>query len=83
MAVVAPHLCGMGGDLFALVHVNGQVHALDAAGRAGFGSSAEQLRSEGHPEMPFHDVHRTIVADKSTSYTVAQAITAALLARER
>ena len=26
MAVVAPHLCGMGGDLFALVHVDGQVH---------------------------------------------------------
>lgn len=26
MAVVAPHLCGMGGDLFALVHLNGQVH---------------------------------------------------------
>ena len=36
-----------------------------------------------NPEVPFHDVHRTIVADKSTSYTVAQAITAALLARER
>ncbi|CAB4789014.1 unannotated protein [freshwater metagenome] len=36
-----------------------------------------------NPEVPLHDVHRTIVADKSTSYTVAQAITAALLARER
>ncbi|MDP4851488.1 MAG: gamma-glutamyltransferase, partial [Ilumatobacteraceae bacterium] len=28
MAVVAPHLCGMGGDLFALVHIDGQVHSL-------------------------------------------------------
>jgi crotonobetainyl-CoA:carnitine CoA-transferase CaiB-like acyl-CoA transferase len=36
-----------------------------------------------NPEIPFSDVHRTIVADKSTAYTVAQAVTAALLARER
>ncbi len=36
-----------------------------------------------NPQIPFTDVHRTIVADKSTSYTVAQAVTAALLARER
>jgi hypothetical protein len=41
------------------------------------------VAAQVNPEMPFHDVHRTIVADKSTSYTVAQAITAALLARER
>jgi crotonobetainyl-CoA:carnitine CoA-transferase CaiB-like acyl-CoA transferase len=34
-----------------------------------------------NPQIPFSDVHRTIVADKSTSYTGAQAITAALLAR--
>ena len=46
MAVVAPHLCGIGGDLFALVHVNGEVHALDAAGRAGSGVSAAQLRAD-------------------------------------
>lgn len=36
-----------------------------------------------NPDIPFNDLHRTIVSDKSTSYTVAQAITAALLARER
>lgn len=60
MAVVAPHLCGLGGDLFALVHVNGEVHALDAAGRAGSGVSAAQLRSEGHREMPFHGDLRTV-----------------------
>jgi len=60
MAVVAPHLCGMGGDLFALVHTNGTVHALDAAGRAASGSNAEQLRAEGHREMPFHGDVRTV-----------------------
>lgn len=41
------------------------------------------VAAQVNPEVPFADVHRTIVADKSTSYTVAQAITAALLARER
>ncbi len=36
-----------------------------------------------NPEVPIPDLVRNIVADKSTSYTAAQAITAALLARER
>ncbi len=34
LAVVTPHACGVGGDLFALVYDGGTVHALDAAGRA-------------------------------------------------
>jgi len=36
-----------------------------------------------NPEIPFPDLVRNIIADKSTSLTVAQAVTAALLARER
>ncbi len=52
MAVVAPHLCGLGGDLFALVHVDGAVHALNASGRAGSGASAADLRAEGHRTVP-------------------------------
>ena len=35
IAVTGPHLCGMGGDLFALVHHHGDVHALNSTGRAG------------------------------------------------
>ncbi len=57
IAVTGPHLCGMGGDLFALVHVEGsdggEVHALNAAGRAGSGADAEAMRAEGLTEMPF------------------------------
>ena len=41
------------------------------------------VAAQCNPEIPFPDVHRTIVADKSTAWTVAQAVTAALLARER
>ena len=36
-----------------------------------------------NPNVPFNDVHRTIIIDKSTALTTAQAITAALFARER
>src|SRR6476659_6053902 len=61
LAVTAPHLCGMGSDHFALVHVPGdEPTALDASGRAGSGADADRLRDEGHVEMPFrHDV-RTV-----------------------
>ena len=41
IAVTAPHLCGMGGDLFALVHEPGSAPvALNASGRAGSGADA-------------------------------------------
>lgn len=53
LAVTGPHLCGMGGDLLALVHLPGEpVHALNASGRAGSGADAEALRSAGHQSMP-------------------------------
>jgi len=56
MAVTSPHLCGMGGDLFALVHDgSGGVHALAAAGRAGSGADPGRLRAEGHVRMPTAD----------------------------
>ncbi|MGI8939674.1 MAG: gamma-glutamyltransferase, partial [Iamia sp.] len=55
LAVTTPHMCGMGGDLFALVHhQEGPPEALDAAGRAGSGADADRLRAEGHDEIPFH-----------------------------
>jgi gamma-glutamyltranspeptidase/glutathione hydrolase len=53
MTVCAPHLCGMGGDLFALVWDGSNVHALNASGRAGSNADADALRAEGHSSMPF------------------------------
>ena len=53
MTVCAPHLCGMGGDLFALVWDGSNVHALNASGRAGRNADAAALRAEGHASMPF------------------------------
>ncbi|GAA2843073.1 hypothetical protein GCM10020220_035240 [Nonomuraea rubra] len=60
LAVVAPHLCGLGGDLFALVHdpeQGGGPSALNASGRAGSGADPARLRAEGHTRMPhLHDI---------------------------
>ncbi|NNC81754.1 MAG: gamma-glutamyltranspeptidase [Acidimicrobiales bacterium] len=62
IAVVGPNLCGMGGDLFALVYVDDAVVALNASGRAGSGADAEQLRAEGFAEMPYrHDIRTVTV----------------------
>jgi len=41
------------------------------------------VAAQVNPNVPFPDVHRTILIDKSTALTAAQAITAALFARER
>ena len=57
IAVTCPHLCGLGGDLFALIHDGHSVHALNSSGRAGSGANADQLRAEGLTTLPFrHDI---------------------------
>ncbi len=60
MAAVAPHQCGMGGDLFALVHHDGETAALNASGHAGSGADPDGLRGEGHTEMPLHHDIRVV-----------------------
>jgi gamma-glutamyltranspeptidase/glutathione hydrolase len=62
IAVTGPQLCGMGGDLFALVHTPDGVLALNSSGRAGSGADPMALRAEGRTEMPFrHDVRSVTV----------------------
>jgi gamma-glutamyltranspeptidase/glutathione hydrolase len=57
IAVTSPHLCGLGGDLFVLVHTGRSVVALNASGRAGSGADPGPLRRAGLLEMPFrHDI---------------------------
>ena len=61
LAVTTPHMCGLGGDLFALVHErSGSPAALNASGRAGSGADLERLRAEGHEVMPFTDDIRSV-----------------------
>ena len=56
LAVTSPHMCGPGGDVWALVHEGGSgpPTALDAAGFAGSGANADRLRAQGCDEMPLH-----------------------------
>lgn len=61
LAVTTPHMCGMGGDLFALVHHRGGRPAvLNASGRSGSGADPEQLRHDGHARMPFRGDIRSV-----------------------
>ena len=62
LAVTTQHMCGLGGDLFALVHVPGAAtpDALDGSGRAGSGADADRLRAEGHTVMPMHGDIRSV-----------------------
>jgi len=61
MAVVGPHLCGLGGDVLAMVKAPGASPvALLAVGRAGSGADPHRLRAEGHPDMPQRGDIRTV-----------------------
>ncbi len=61
LAVTTQHMCGMGGDLWALVHEPGAAPtALNASGRAGSGSDAAAMRAEGLAAMPFRGDIRSV-----------------------
>ncbi len=54
LAVVRPHMNGVGGDAFALFYdgASGQVHALNGSGRAGSKATPEFFRERGHEAVP-------------------------------
>jgi oxamate amidohydrolase len=53
LAVVYPHMCGVGGDLFALVqNPDGKLVAIDSSGRAPAGADPEKLRALFGTTMP-------------------------------
>jgi gamma-glutamyltranspeptidase / glutathione hydrolase len=61
MAVTSPHMCGLGGDLLAMIcPPGGDPVALSAIGRAGSGVDADQMRAEGHRVMPLRGDLRTV-----------------------
>jgi gamma-glutamyltranspeptidase/glutathione hydrolase len=72
MTVTSPHMCGLGGDMFALVAVPGQTPvALNASGRAGSGADADGLREEGHARIPFHGDVRAVTIPGAVDGLVA------------
>lgn len=62
LAVTSQHTCGLGGDLFAIVHPGGHTspHAVNASGRAGSGASAEELRDQGCWKLPYRGDVRAV-----------------------
>ena len=58
LAVIYPHMTGLGGDAFWLIHdaKTGSVRYLDGGGRAAASASASWFTERGHREIPFRGV---------------------------
>ena len=61
--VCEPHMCGLGGDCFALVKPAGieDVVALNGSGQAPAALTADRLRAEGHAVVPAKSAHAVTV----------------------
>jgi gamma-glutamyltranspeptidase/glutathione hydrolase len=61
LAVTTQHMCGLGGDLLAVVHEAGHAPvALNASGRAGSGADPGPLRRAGARHLPFRGDIRSV-----------------------
>ena len=61
LTVTSQHMCGLGGDLFALVHTGpGRPDCLNASGRAGSGADPAALLAEGFTAMPHRGDIRSV-----------------------
>ncbi|HYZ98580.1 MAG TPA: gamma-glutamyltransferase, partial [Acidimicrobiales bacterium] len=61
LAVTTPHMCGMGGDLFAVVVRPGRrPEVLNASGRAGSGADPDRLRADHGTTPPLRDDVRVV-----------------------
>lgn len=55
LAVVLPYLCGIGGDLFAIVRAGGELYGLNSSGRAPSAATRERVAElAGGESMPAH-----------------------------
>src|SRR5512142_416676 len=63
LQVVYPFVCGLGGDLFALVWdaPSRTLIGLNASGRAPRAASIERYRALGYTSMPQHGIHSITV----------------------
>ena len=58
LAVIYPHMTGLGGDAFWLIHDpdSGRVRYLDGGGRAVANASPQWFTERGHSEIPFRGI---------------------------
>lgn len=52
LTVVEPTGCGIGGDAFAIVWIDGEMHGLNASGPAPAGLTLGKVKAQGYEEMP-------------------------------
>lgn len=75
LAVVSPHLCGVGGDLFAMVHAEGNVYGLNSSGRLPTGArlpgdGAVPVRGVGAATVPGAVAGWLALADRFGSWPI-------------
>jgi gamma-glutamyltranspeptidase / glutathione hydrolase len=75
LGVVEPEMCGIGGDLFALVSQagDGALHGLNASGWSPSGSSPKALLAKGIHEMPIDGIHSVTVPGAVAGWTALHA----------
>lgn len=56
LTVVEPTSNGIGGDAFAIVWMNGELHGLNSSGPSPASLTVEQVKALGHEKMPVHGV---------------------------
>ena len=63
MTTVRPHMCGIGGDLFMLIHMaaRGTLDALNASGRSPARATREAYRAHGYQSVPEKGIHTCTV----------------------
>ncbi|MDN3560488.1 gamma-glutamyltransferase family protein [Vreelandella neptunia] len=54
LTVVEPTSNGIGGDAFAIVWIDGEMHGLNASGKSPASISIDAVKALGHKEMPLH-----------------------------
>ena len=62
LSVTSSHMCGMGGDLWALIHFDDSAPpaTLDASGRAGSGADPDRARADGLTSLPLRGDVRAV-----------------------
>jgi gamma-glutamyltranspeptidase/glutathione hydrolase len=73
LQVVFPHLLGLGGDLFILLHSgrDGQLYALNASGRSPAAATIERYRALGYAVMPGYGIHSVTVPGCADGWQMA------------
>jgi gamma-glutamyltranspeptidase/glutathione hydrolase len=70
LAVVEPHMTGIGGDCFVILgEPDGTIHGLNGSGRAPAAATGAFYRERGHREMPQSGVHSVTVPGAVDAWT--------------